>query len=1372
MPLFVGTQGDDILTGVNQSNASDTLRGLGGDDTIFGRAGSDQLEGGDGNDELWGGEGADRIFGGNGSDLLDGSFGEDTLEGGSGNDTLRGGAEADLLRGGGGDDYIIDEEWFNQYFGGSGHDTIIGYGTIYGETGNDLLVLRPSVDLPIGGQWLISGGVGNDTLDVSSGVRSKIDPGIGNDLIIALNPFQGLHHEILYNAEARNAAFGVSASAPIHFVHSGSVIEMGSEQDTVDGYAILDIIGSASDDYIQLDGFESRVESGEGSDTILGGSMADRILAGGGNDYLSGGDNDDTLEGFRGDDTLYGGDGRDHLDGGIGGNDYLDGGAGHDVLQFGQFQYGRTGEDTLYGQLGSLSDGGADNDTLFGFGAGSTTLLGGSGDDYFYSYKDANQTFSSVYNGGAGNDIFYDRGSIFGDPGFQNDVIEDFSVGDRLRIHGALSDTQINFDTLTGGLSIDYDGDGTFDVSLSLLGNWSGVTLLRQTIAYIEQSSSPLVQYYTDIVLDFDIPIIGSDWWDSLIGGAGDDTIYGKVGNDTIDGGAGDDLINGGQQGDLLSGGVGSDTLSYEDARIAVQIDLEAGTGNDGGPAEDTISGFESLMGSSHDDLLIASSASVSILGGAGNDSIHGAAGADTLDGGTGTDQISYENSVAGVSVNLSTSVGMNGDAAGDILLNFEQVQGSAHNDILIGDAGSETLVGGAGVDSLSGGAGDDFLHGGSGGDTLNGGTGSDIATYTDSSGRVSISLMTLSASDGDAHGDVLLSIEGLIGSNFNDRLEGAHGDETLIGGAGHDTLTGHDGNDSLVGGEGTDSITAGDGNDTLFGGAGSDILDGGAGVDLLSYFDAQSGVELELINGVGLAGDAQGDTLSGIENIVGSGHSDKLTGHNLANKIEGGRGNDLVVGLGGDDTLVGGQGADTIDGGAGIDVSDYSLSIAAVLIDLTTGTGRGGHAHDEQILNVENLIGSGYSDELRGDFTANNFVGGKGDDTLDGGSGADTLDGGDGVDAAVYEDSGAGVTVNLGLASQSGGDAQGDVLIDIENVFGSVHNDRLQGDFGANLLSGGLGADTLIGGAGGDDIRGGNGRDFVSGGAGDDSVRGEGGHDRVYGDDGNDTLFGHNGNDILEGRNGDDFLKGDGGHDFLIGGAGADSLQGNDGIDTADYRLSGGAVQVNLNVVVQSGADAEGDVFQGIENVFGSASGDQIYGDNAVNTLKGFAGDDEMRGGGGRDIILGGIGNDTLRGEASHDRVFGEDGNDILFGNGGNDLLEGGAGNDFMKGDGGVDYLIGGNGIDSMFGGAGDDVFIFSNDGANDYIGDWSGGAGASDRIQLKGYGAAFDTFAEVFGAATQVGSRVIIDFGGGDTLTLLNTQLSDLHQDDFLFS
>ncbi|MCA8894753.1 MAG: hypothetical protein KDA48_05810, partial [Amphiplicatus sp.] len=131
-----------------------------------------------------------------------------------------------------------------------------------------------------------------------------------------------------------------------------------------------------------------------------------------------------------------------------------------------------------------------------------------------------------------------------------------------------------------------------------------------------------------------------------------------------------------------------------------------------------------------------------------------------------------------------------------------------------------------------------------------------------------------------------------------------------------------------------------------------------------------------------------------------------------------------------------------------------------------------------------------------------------------------------------------------------------------------------------------------------------------------------------------------------------------------------------------------------------------------------------------------------------------------------------GDDGNDTMFGGEGNDILEGRNDNDFIKGDGGADYLLGGDGVDSLYGGDGNDVFIFSNDGVNDYISDWSGGAGASDQIRLDGYGAAFDTYAEVMAAASQVGSNVVIDFGGGDTITILQTTLASLASDDFLFT
>lgn len=88
------------------------------------------------------------------------------------------------------------------------------------------------------------------------------------------------------------------------------------------------------------------------------------------------------------------------------------------------------------------------------------------------------------------------------------------------------------------------------------------------------------------------------------------------------------------------------------------------------------------------------------------------------------------------------------------------------------------------------------------------------------------------------------MSIENVIGTNFNDvltgnsgdnRLFGLNGHDTLNGGSGNDQLSGWSGNDLLIGGAGNDTLTGGDGIDTLTGGDGNDRLIGGAGADSLT---------------------------------------------------------------------------------------------------------------------------------------------------------------------------------------------------------------------------------------------------------------------------------------------------------------------------------------------------------------------------------------------------------------------------------------------------------------------------------------------------------------------------------------------------------
>ena len=101
----------------------------------------------------------------------------------------------------------------------------------------------------------------------------------------------------------------------------------------------------------------------------------------------------------------------------------------------------------------------------------------------------------------------------------------------------------------------------------------------------------------------------------------------------------------------------------------------------------------------------------------------------------------------------------------------------------------------------------------------------------------------------------------------------------SCLGGEGDDVLEGGDGNDDLDGGVGNDVLRGGDGDDVLRGGGGSDLIDGGSGDDTLTYSGSAIGVSVDLVSGSGDFGSASGDSLVGIENVVGSDGDDVLRG-------------------------------------------------------------------------------------------------------------------------------------------------------------------------------------------------------------------------------------------------------------------------------------------------------------------------------------------------------------------------------------------------------------------------------------------------------------------------------------------------------------
>lgn len=165
------------------------------------------------------------------------------------------------------------------------------------------------------------------------------------------------------------------------------------------------------------------------------------------------------------------------------------------------------------------------------------------------------------------------------------------------------------------------------------------------------------------------------------------------------------------------------------------------------------------------------------------------------------------------------------------------------NDDPLVGEAlngggGSDYIFGHAGLlDTLNGNNGNDYLEGGAGIDTINGGNGRDTAGYATAGGPVTVTFIVGvgggTATGGDGLADTLISIDNVVGSNFNDTIRSADDraeDNVFAGLDGNDRIFGGDGNDRLDGGRGNDNLTGGPGGDVLIGGLGQDTMVGGTG--------------------------------------------------------------------------------------------------------------------------------------------------------------------------------------------------------------------------------------------------------------------------------------------------------------------------------------------------------------------------------------------------------------------------------------------------------------------------------------------------------------------------------------------------------------
>ncbi|MGH2907336.1 MAG: beta strand repeat-containing protein [Solirubrobacterales bacterium] len=1286
----------------------ENARGGSSTDVLVGNGNNNTLDGGPGDDSLNGGMGADQLIGGSGVDTVDYASRTSALavsldgvaDDGETAISEQDNAAADVenIRGGSGNDTLIGSGSANSLWGGPGGDAVSGLGGVDLVSYSDRTA---SVDVSLNGVAddgtvgeadniagdveNLTGGTANDHL-VGNGGDNRLDGGSGDDTLsggdggdtFPASPGNddtagGLGFDIA-DYSARGNAQSVSLN---DIADDGS---QGSESDNVHT-DVEEVIGGRWDDVLV---------GGPNADTLIGGAeelVGDTIDGGGGDDQLIGDGKPaqapgcwytsvghDTVSGGAGNDRVSGGAGEDVLRGGPGDDelnpaeddqltpaclntdpwapDDVHGDAGNDTADLSGFNYRtiarisdvpETGQyDTIHTDIERLV-GGMRDDTLYG-SSNSETIDGGPGNDEIHA--------------GSGDDIVIggtDYDSLFGDSG-----------ADHLNSNDGLADT------------VDCGDDSDLDVldadaSDTFAANCENIPVLGSTIAVI----GGVIRYQAfagqanDLVMwqDSGYVYLTDNSGSRIIAGAGCDQLATETAGCSL----------------ATATAIDVNTDDADDkveiaGSVTVPMTADLGDGNDSYLG--TSSASDSVNGGAGDDDLEGRDGNDALNGGPGGDTLNGGPGSDDLAGGSGVDTFSYASVGDGVSVSLDdiANDGASGEAD-NVHSDVENGFGGFGDDTLIGNSaandltgydGNDRIEGRGGDDRLEGDFGDDTLGGGAGADVLDGGAGVDSLSYADAASAVTVNLVAQPPQNTGGGGtDDWTSIEGVIGSPFNDTLLGDSGDNVLEGLGGNDTLSPQAGNDTV------------------------------------SFANATAGVSFNL--GTTTAQNTVGagtDTVTAAENVVGSPFNDTLTGSSAANVIEGQAGNDVINAQGGTDTVSYSRSA------AGV-----TVSLATTALQNTIGAGK------DTISNTENLAGSRFNDTLTGGTGDNVLVGGDADDKLTGGLGTDTVD---------YANAPCGVTVVLSrTTAQDTGCSGMDTLASIENAFGSPYGDTLSGSSGTNLLDGKGDSDAIsysnassgvtvnlastaaqsTGGAGTDTLRnfeafiGTNSNDSVTGTLNDDILDGAGGTDTVsYANAASgvtlsavQTQFVMPQNTVAAGTdtlaNIENYI-GSASSDFFEASDRKDAFDGGAGTDIVSYLAMQAGVKVNLATTTsQNTIGSNWDTLKNIEDLRGSSFNDTLTGSTANNAIEGEDGNDLINGAAGTDTLsyehaaagitanlaltaaqntlgagtdtlsnfenlTGSPNDDTLTGTASANTIIGGDGRDVISAGAGNDIL------------------------------------------------------------------------------------------------------------------
>ena len=768
------------------------------------------------------------------------------------------------------------------------------------------------------------------------------------------------------------------------------------------------------------------------------------------------------------------------------------------------------------------------------------------------------------------------------------------------------------------------------------------------------------------------------------------------------------------------------------------------------------------------------------LTGTAGNDVFQGFGGNDIFNGLSGVDRAVYVDATGGITADLTAGTVTGPGVGTDTLIGIEAIQGSNFADhySAVGFSGNSGVPGTPiGFNSFEGMGGDDIIAG-----TVNpSGESLTRISYVSATAAVVVDLAAGTANgDASVGNDTFTNVNSVIGSAFGDTLRGSDNP--------NGTFEQYDGR------------------------AGNDLIDGRGGYDFAIYNNdvaTATGITVNLASGT-VTGDATigTDTLRSVEAVRGTNFADTYdaTGFSGTSTNAGSSGTfNNFEGMGGNDTIIG-------NGNTRI---QYTQSSAGVTVDFLAGTAIGdASVGTDTFTGVNAVMGSMFADTFSGSGANENFMGLAGDDFIDGKGGFDT------AQYANLTFTTGGISVHLAAGTVTGDASSGtDTLRSIEAIQGTNFIDTYDAiNFGVTAAIdpatglpyanvGNNGTFNQFEGMGGNDIITGNGNtrliyanatgpvtitfslngwtSTTSGASGTVTGDGSVGTDTFSGVG---SVSGSSFADTITGSNNPNNTSED-----FSGRAGNDFIDGKGGFDRAFYNNDGTAsgIQVDLASGVVTGDAAIGtDTLRSVEAIRGTAFADTYVATNfgvsgpnlgdfgTLNEFEGLAGNDAITGNGNTRIAfynaldgvtvdlaagnshgtasgdVAGTGTDTFTGVNA---VRGSSFADVILGDDNANTLDGRDGNDRIDGRGGADTLTGGNGSDT---------FVYADGGGADTITDFDRSQG--DTIDLTGLSGIF-TFADVQSKSTLSAGNTIINFGSGNTLTLIG--VTSLQQSDFIF-